>query len=105
VIEVHVPLHFVNEEKCVGVKIGGGLLSHNLAEVIVSCLPANLPEYIEVDVEKLDLGMSLHLSDIQLPDGVTIPELKFGSDHDQQVVSVNAPKGGTDADKDAEKKA
>ncbi len=95
-IEVHVPLHFLNEEKCIGVKIGGGLLSHNLSEVIISCLPANLPEYIEVDVEHLELGKSIHLSDLKLPEGVTIPELRFGSDHDLQVVSLNAPKGTAD---------
>jgi large subunit ribosomal protein L25 len=97
-IEVHVPLHFINEEKCIGVKIGGGMISHNLSEVIVSCLPANLPEYIEIDLEHLDLGASLHLSDLTLPEGVSIPELKFGSDHDLQVVSVHAPKGGADTE-------
>lgn len=98
-IEVHVPLHFINEEACVGVKVGGGLISHNLAEVIVSCLPADLPEYIEVDLLDIQLGQSLHLSDLKLPEGVEIPELKLGSDHNLQVVSVHAPRGaGSDAE-------
>ena len=98
-IEVHVPLHFLNEDRCIGVKIGGGLLSHNLSEVIISCLPANLPEYIEVDVEHLELGKSIHLSDLKLPEGVTIPELRFGSDHDLLVVSLHAPKGAAEEPK------
>jgi large subunit ribosomal protein L25 len=97
-IEVHVPLHFLNEEACVGVKVGGGLISHNLSEVVVSCLPGNLPEYIEVDLKDLELGQSLHLSDLKLPEGVEIPELKLGSDHNQQVVSVHAPRGGAEAE-------
>ena len=97
-IEVHVPLHFLNEEVCVGVKVGGGLISHNLVEVLVSCLPANLPEYIEVDLKEVGLGESLHLSDLKLPEGVEIPELKLGSDHNLQVVSVHAPRGGADAE-------
>jgi large subunit ribosomal protein L25 len=97
-IEVHVPLHFLNEESCVGVKVGGGLISHNLSEVIVSCLPGNLPEYIEVDLKDLQLGQSLHLSDLTLPEGVEIPELKLGSDHNLQVVSVHAPRGGVEGE-------
>ncbi|MBM4202885.1 MAG: 50S ribosomal protein L25/general stress protein Ctc [Gammaproteobacteria bacterium] len=105
VIEVHVPLHFINEEACVGVKIGGGLISHNLSEVIISSLPANLPEYIEVDLKDLQLGQSLHLSDLKLPEGVEIPELKLGSDHNQQVVSVQAPRGGAEAEAEPAKAA
>lgn len=97
-LEVHVPLHFINEEACVGVKVGGGLISHNLSEVIVSALPANLPEFIEVDLKDLQLGQSLHLSDLKLPEGVEIPELKLGSDHNLQVVSVHAPRGGAEGE-------
>ncbi|MCP5178681.1 MAG: 50S ribosomal protein L25/general stress protein Ctc [Pseudomonadales bacterium] len=94
-IEVHVPLHFINEDKCVGVKVGGGSLSHNLAEITVSALPSKLPEYIEVDVENLDVGKSLHLSHLNLPEGVSIPELAHGHDHDLLVVAVHAPRGGS----------
>jgi large subunit ribosomal protein L25 len=61
-IDVHVPLHFLNEEKCVGVRLGGGSINHNLNEITVRCLPGNLPEFIEVDVADLDVGdSSAHL--------------------------------------------
>lgn len=93
-VHLHVPLHFVNEERCVGVKVGGGLLSRNLIEVEVSCLPRNLPEYIEVDVGELEAGQSLHLSDLVLPPEVAVVALGLGPDHDIPVVSVTARRGG-----------
>ena len=93
-LTVSVPLHFVNEEECVGVKMGGGAITHNLTEVEISCLPANLPEYIEVDVEALEVGSSLHLSDLKLPDGVTIVALTYGEDRDIPVVGVVVRRGG-----------
>ena len=99
-VQLHVPLHFINEEQCVGVKIGGGLLSRNLIEVEVSCLPHNLPEYIEVDVGTLEAGQSLHLSDLVLPAEVTVVALGLGADHDIPVVSVTARRGGAQADED-----
>lgn len=99
-VQLHVPLHFINEEQCVGVKIGGGLLSRNLIEVEVSCLPHNLPEYIEVDVGALEAGQSLHLSDLVLPPEVTVVALGLGADHDIPVVSVTARRGGAQADED-----
>lgn len=99
-VQLHVPLHFINEEQCVGVKIGGGLLSRNLIEVEVSCLPHNLPEYIEVDVGTLEAGQSLHLSDLVLPPEVTVVALGLGADHDIPVVSVTARRGGAQADED-----
>ena len=98
-VDVHVPLHFLNEDTCKGVKISGGKLSHNISEIVVSGLPKDLPEFIEVDVAELDLGDSIHLSGLKLPDGVVIPELQHGPDHDLQVVNVQAPRGG-DADED-----
>lgn len=88
-INVSVPLHFINEEQCVGVKISGGIIAHNLTEVEISCLPADLPEYIEVDMQDIDLGFALHLSGLALPPGVTIVALTYGEDHDTTVVSVN----------------
>ena len=91
-IEVRIPVHFINEDKCVGVKLQGGLLSHNLIEVEVTCLPANLPEFIEVDVAEMNLGDSLHLSELTLPEGVRIESLAQGEDYDLQVVSVYAPR-------------
>ena len=91
-ITVIVPLHFINEETCVGVKTSGGVVSHTMTSLEVSCLPGDLPEYIEVDIEKLDLGDSIHMSGIVIPDTLSIPELAHGEDHDQVVVAVHAPR-------------
>ena len=99
-LQTKVPLHFINEDNCVGVKLGGGLLSHNMTELDISCLPANLPEYIEIDMEQMDIGDSLSLSDVKLPEGVVIPELAMGEDHDHQVVAVNEPRRAEAADQD-----
>lgn len=93
-INTHVPLHFVNEDKCVGVRRGGGSIAHNLVDVEISCLPKHLPEFIQVDLAALELGHSLHLSDLTLPQGVTLVALAHGEDHDIPVVSVQAPRGG-----------
>ena len=100
-ITVEVPLHFVNEESCVGVKQEGGTVFHNMSLLEISCLPGDLPEYIEVDVAELHAGESVHMSQVSLPSGLTIPSLALGEDHDQVVVSVHTPRGGG-ADDDAE---
>lgn len=92
-IQVHVPLHFLNEDDCVGVRMGGNI-SHNLIEVEVSCLPADLPEFIELDIGDLELGETLHLSDLQTPEGVSIVALMYGEDRNIPVVSVQTPRGG-----------
>ena len=92
-IQVSVPLHYLNEHDCVGVRAGGNL-AHNLIEVEVSCLPADLPEFIEVDVGHLEMGEALHLSDLVTPDGVTIVALTYGEERNIPVVSVQAPRGG-----------
>jgi len=91
-ITVVVPLHFINEEECVGVKTEGGVVSHNMTSLEISCLPGDLPEYIEVDVLALGLGDSIHMSGIIIPDTLSIPELAHGEDHDQVVVAVHAPR-------------
>lgn len=101
-VHMNVPLHYVNEDRCVGVKLGGGRLAHNLIEVEVSCLPRHLPEYIEVDVEELDVGHALHLSDLALPEGVELVVLALGEDHDVPVASVMARRGGGNARDDAD---
>ena len=100
VMQVSVPIHFMNEEQCVGVKLGGGTLARNLIEVEVSCLPKDLPAYIEVDLAELDVGYAIHLSGLALPPGVTIVELAQGADHDITVVACNAPRGGGEDDED-----
>ncbi len=86
VIRVRVPLHFLNEDKSPAGKTSGVVISHALTEVEVACLPRNLPEYIEVDLADFKPGDSVHLSQLKLPAGVEIPELKLGDDHDTAVV-------------------
>ena len=85
-IRVSVPLHFLNQEKSPAGKISGVLIMHELNEVEISCLPRDLPEFIEIDLIELKEGDILHLSDITLPKGVEIPELKLGKEHDVAVV-------------------
>ncbi|WP_430458418.1 50S ribosomal protein L25/general stress protein Ctc [Rheinheimera sp.] len=95
--ELHtiVPLHFVNEAAA-GKK--GGIVAHHINEVAITVLPANLPEFIEVDLANVEVGVTLHLSDLKVPAGVTIAELAKGAGHDQAVVSVNKPAGKADAE-------
>jgi len=93
-IQMHVPLHFLNEDKCVGVKAQGGVISHQLSEVLVSCLAKDLPEFIGVDMEAVQNNQTLHLSDLKLPEGVTLVELSHGPEHDLPVVSLHSPRGG-----------
>ena len=100
-ITMHVPLHFINEESSVGVKQQGGSVSHHLVDVEVSCLAKDLPEYIEVDLQVLEAGQSLHLSDLKLPEGVTLVELAHGPEHDQVVVTINKPRGAAEEEEAA----
>lgn len=88
-IRVHVPLHFLNQDSSVGAK-KGGVVTHNLVDIEVVCLPAHLPEFIEVDLAKVDVGQSVHLSELKLPPGVQIVELMHGADHDQVVAAIQA---------------
>ncbi len=85
-IRFNVPLHFLNQEVSPAGKTAGIVILHELNEIGVSCLPKDLPEFIEVDLSSLDLGVSIHLSDLKLPEGVTLPELKLGKEHDVAVV-------------------
>ncbi len=94
-IKVHVPLHFVNESTSVGGK-KGGVAAHSLVDVEVSCLPGALPEFIEVDLANLDIGASIHLSDLVLPAGIEIVALVQGPEHDLPVVSMMPGKTGQD---------
>jgi len=86
-IRMTVPLHFLNEETAVGVKTGGGTVAHLMSEIEVTCLPKDLPEYLELDIAELQLDETLNLSDIKLPPGVTIPELT--PEQDRAVVSIH----------------
>jgi len=94
-ITVEIPIHFINEVECVGVKEQKGMITHHVIEVEVTCLPANLPNFIEVDVKPLQLGQSIHLSDLKLPEGVELEALVGLSDEEREeqdvpVVSVHA---------------
>jgi large subunit ribosomal protein L25 len=90
-ITMHVPLHFINQDKCPGVKTFGGMASHLMTDVEIRCLPDALPEYIEVDMINMNLDDSIHLSELKLPAGVEIVELSHGAghSHDLPVVSVH----------------
>jgi len=96
-IRVLVPVHFINEGACVGVKQGGGVLNHLMTEVEVQCLPKDLPEFIEVDVTGLDVGDTIHLSNLTLGKGVEIVELLHGEEHDNAVVACHKGHGGAAA--------
>jgi large subunit ribosomal protein L25 len=85
-LRTSVPLHFVNEDTSPAGKSSEVVVTHELNDIEISCLPKDLPEFIEVDLSELDVGMILHMSDIKLPAGVSIPELKLGKEHDLAVV-------------------
>jgi large subunit ribosomal protein L25 len=95
-LEVHikVPLHFLNETTAIGVKQGGGVVSHLMTELEIMCLPKYLPSYIEVDIAELGLGHSMHISDLKLPEGVRSVALSHGTSGDHAVVSINVIKKG-----------
>ncbi|MCP3020746.1 50S ribosomal protein L25/general stress protein Ctc [Cupriavidus basilensis] len=90
-IHVKVPLHFMNQENAPGVKLGHGIVNHILNELEVSCLPADLPEFIEVDLGNAELGQTLHLSDVKLPKGVSA--ITHG-DENPAIASISLPAGG-----------
>ncbi len=91
-IKMSVPLHFLNEDIAIGVKQGGGKVSHLLNEVEVVCLPKYLPEYLEVDIAELELDAMLKMSDIPLPEGVSIPALAQGPEADHPIVNIHVIK-------------
>jgi len=93
--ELHtvVPVHFINEAAAAK---KGGIVAHHINEIAITVLPADLPEFIEVDLADVAVGVTLHLSDLKIPAGVTITELAKGAGHDQAVVSVNKPAGKAD---------
>jgi len=92
-LQVNVPLHFINEDVCVGVKTGGGMIIHNENEVTIACLPRNIPASIEVDMAAIEIGGAVHLSELKLSEGVRLVELnEAGDDSDRSVAAVNAPR-------------
>ncbi len=101
-IKMNIPIHFINEEKCYGVKMEGGLVQHQATDIEVQCLPGDIPEYVSVDMENVKIGEIVHLSDIILPEGVTSVALALGEDYDLAVASVIAPKGAAIDEDDVE---
>ena len=101
-LHTRVPLHFLNQEKSPAGKTASVVITHEMNEVEISCLPKDLPEFIEVDLSGLKEGDTVHLSEIALPAGVTLPELKLGKEHDHAVVIARQQRGGGDSDETAE---
>jgi len=95
-IHMHVPLHFKGEEIAPGVKTAGGIMNRFIVEAQVTCLPSDLPEFLEVDVSKLEIDQILHLSDLNPPKGVVFSSLAHGNDI--AVVGIHAPRGAAQQD-------
>ena len=91
-LTMSVPLHFLGEDVAPGVKEGAGMISHLMTELEIKCLPANLPEYIEVDISTLQLDHALHLSDIKLPNGVELAHAIVDARHNYPVVAIQKPR-------------
>ena len=104
-IKVNVQFHFLNEETSIGVKQEGGMVQHQVTEMEILCLPGDIPEFLGVDMQNVELGQIVHLSDVVLPEGVTSVALALGEDHDLAIASIVAPKGGSDEDDIAEAEA
>lgn len=98
--ELHtsVPLHFIGEETAVKT---GGTVAHTINELEITCLPKNLPEFLELDVSALEVGQTLHISDVKLPKGVASVELAKGEGHDLAVVTLHAPKAAAAEEEEA----
>ena len=88
-LKTQVPLHFIDEEGCPGIKMGG-VCSHLITHVEVSCLPKDLPEFIEVDMSSMDMGDTVMMTELVLPEGVELPALAQGDEADMPVASVHA---------------
>jgi large subunit ribosomal protein L25 len=100
-IKVHVPIHFMNEENSIGVRTQGGIVQHQATDIEIQCLPGDIPEYLEVDMEEIETGQIVHLSDVKLPAGVISVALALGEDHDLAIASIVAPKGGSEDEEEA----
>ena len=90
---MNVPIHFLNESSCTGVKLQGGVIHHDSVEIEVSCSPKDLPEFIEVDLAEVELDQVIHLSDIEPPKGVTF--IVSPHDSDLPIVSIHKAKGAS----------
>ncbi len=91
-LTIRIPVHFLNEEDCIGVKQEGGVIARLMTEIEITCLPKDLPESIEVDVANLGVGDAVHLADLVLPDGVEITSITSGGDGAAAIVQVAMPR-------------
>ena len=98
-LKTNVPLHFVGENVAPVVKMGGAV-SHHVTDVEITCLPKDLPEYIEVDMSAMEIGDAVHLSEVKLPEGVEIPALAQGPEQDLVVVNIHAGHGGMEEEEE-----
>jgi len=98
-IHVKVPLHFINAEISPAVKLSSGIVSHVMTDLDITCLPKDLPEFVEVDLAKLEIGNSVHLADIKLPNGVT-PVIHGGEDN-PTIATASIPAGKVEAEGEA----
>jgi large subunit ribosomal protein L25 len=98
-IHMKVPLHFINADLSPGVKASGGTINHVMTELDVICLPDDLPNFIEVDLSNLELGHSIHISDLKLPTGVVSTQLRGGDD--AVVATVVVPKAEVEPEVEA----
>ncbi|MFA5630868.1 MAG: 50S ribosomal protein L25/general stress protein Ctc [Porticoccaceae bacterium] len=103
-LNTKVPLHFLNEAGCKGVK-AGGIVYRNITELDILCLPKDLPEAIEIDLSDLEIGGIVHIADIKLPKGVESVDLSHGPEHNHPVVSVIKPRGAAEEEESSEEEA
>ncbi|TLF47329.1 50S ribosomal protein L25/general stress protein Ctc [Halomonas urmiana] len=101
-LTLNVPLHVIGEDACAAIKDKDGELHQLASEVEISCLPKDLPEYLEVDISAVELGSTLHLSDLTVPAGVTLVALTHGEDHDNAVLSITKAKVRGGAEEEGE---
>lgn len=100
-LTVTVPIHFINEDKCKGVKESGGIISHIENEIAVLCLPRNIPEYLEVDMENIDVGDAVLLSSIVFPEDVRSVDLSQSENNDRSIASVSLPRAVVEEEPEA----
>ncbi|MDN3555542.1 50S ribosomal protein L25/general stress protein Ctc [Halomonas maura] len=104
-LTLNVPLHVIGEDASKAIKDQDGELHVLTSEVEISCLPKDLPEYLEIDISNVELGTTLHLSDLTVPAGVTLVALTHGEDHDNAIVSVTKAKVRAEAEEEGEEAA
>ncbi|MDP6969319.1 MAG: 50S ribosomal protein L25/general stress protein Ctc [Gammaproteobacteria bacterium] len=94
-INILVPIKFLNETSCPAVKVAGGRISHQMNEVVVTCLAADIPEFVAVDMQDVPVGGIVHLSDLETPKGVKIKALSTGAKNDTPIANIAAKRGGS----------